>query len=252
MELLNSLPPQARQCLLEAAKLAAPAFRKRGMLPQVGRGRAGARAGGSALACVPMRAGRPRPAWSPHAGLPSATACRAQPPSPSPANTHSLLPGLPVCPQREEDKPGAAGAAAPSSFAINVDASGRELPSLDDPLIATLIVDPAMAGDELGAGPVGLGSSGGGGGGGAGEPGSSGGGRSGGEGGGELGTAGKAGGSGGGDDKAQLLDLIRWAPRCCFSLISRYSLGKMGRSWLDKDGAWVAAGSGLCHFWRSL
>ena len=37
----------------------------------------------------------------------------------------------------------------PSSFAINVDA-GRELPSLDDPLITTLIVDPAMAAHEAG------------------------------------------------------------------------------------------------------
>ncbi len=35
--MLNSLPATARQCLLEAAKLAGPAFRKKGLLPaQVG------------------------------------------------------------------------------------------------------------------------------------------------------------------------------------------------------------------------
>ncbi|GAB4817302.1 hypothetical protein N2152v2_004348 [Parachlorella kessleri] len=87
MELLNSLPSAAKQCLLEAARLAGPAFKKKGMLPAQ--------------------------------GMPAAS------------------------------KEGAAGAAGgmsgPGSFAISVDASGRELPSLDDPLITTLIVDPAMA-----------------------------------------------------------------------------------------------------------
>ncbi len=47
--------------------------------------------------------------------------------------------------------------AAGGMITINVDASSRELPSLDDPLITTLIVDPAMAAhaSELGGmGPM--------------------------------------------------------------------------------------------------